>query len=304
MPCSLSVRHRHKPVFGQFHPSCLSVSTEGGILRAFVCAIVLSCIWTGLARGQSLSPHANGSLDSGTAPPESAPTIVRRDAAALDELTAHVAAVGAISWIGFKGVGSISYSASGADAVPATLYIYGKDRFRLDANTAAGVLSIRTHDGMGEVIPPNSKPVLLPPDTATVGSIHLQFLRSANAQTDLSSAIDRGLTTVDGQVLHRITAYIPKHGRAGANQLATSVPLDLYFDPATHLLVKSAAQIKLPSTGRATLLQVMTYSNYQKVGDVLVPFGFRETLDGHFHWAITLTQVAFDPAPPHDFFAF
>jgi hypothetical protein len=268
-----------------------------------VYVFVLSVCWG--SNGQNVSKRISGPHDIDIAIPDPPTPLVRQDSAALAELTAHLKTVGPTLWVALKGTGSMSYSETGQDPVPVTICLAGKDRFRLDETTAKGNLSIRTHDSVGEVITPDSKPILLPPETATVGSIHFQLLRLAEFPDPSTSFIDKGLVTVNGRALHRIaTDVATRQGIHGGPHPRVLVPLDLYFDPQTHLLIKSATLIKLPSSGREPLLQVMTYSNYQSVNGVLLPFSFRETIDGEFHWAITLTQADLISAPSRTFFTF
>ena len=133
--------------------------------------VVSACM---ASHGQNLTKRIQGPLDVDITIPNSPTTTVRQDPTALEELAAHLKAVGQTPWVGFQGTGTISHSETGADPIPVTIYIFGNDRFRMDETTANGVSSIRTHGSMGEVMPPNSKAIFLPPETAT----HFPLLHS------------------------------------------------------------------------------------------------------------------------------
>ena len=261
--------------------------------------VVSACM---ASHGQNLTKRIQGPLDVDIAIPNSPTTTVRQDPTALEELAAHLKAVGQTPWVGFQGTGTISHSETGADPIPVTIYIFGNDRFRMDETTANGVWSIRTHGSTGEVMPPNSKAIFLPPETASVGSIHFQFLRAAGFPDASTSFIDKGMVSVNGHPLHRIATDVATV-RSVISPDAL-VPLDLYFDPQTHLLIKSATIFRFRSAGLVPLPEVMTYSNYQNVDGLMLPFGFRETIDGEFQWSITLTQADLVSAPPSTFFTF
>ncbi len=248
------------------------------------------------------SERIHGSLDAEIPIPGSPSTIIRQDPAALAELTAHLNAVGQKPWVGFQAIGTISYSATGANPVPVTIYIFPKNEFRMDVALAKGIWSTRIFEYEGGEMPPNSKAYFLPSETAAVGFIHFQHLRTAGFPDATTSFIDKGMVPVNGSLLHGITtAFATTHSGILPKVF---IPLDLYFDPHTHLLIKSSTRIKLPSSGDASLHEVMTYSNYQNVNGTQLPFGFRETIDGDFRWEITLTQVNLVSAPPSAFFTF
>ena len=261
--------------------------------------VVSACM---ASHGQNLTKRIQGPLDVDIAIPDSPTPVVRQDPAALEELAAHLKAVGQTPWVGFQGTGTISHSETGANPVPVTIYIFPNNEFRMDVTLAKGIWSTRIFEYEGGEMPPNSKAYFLPSETATVGFIHFQHLRTTGFPDAATSFIDKGMVTVDGNSLHRITTdAVTTHSGILPKVF---IPLDLYFDPHTHLLLKSSTRIKLPSSGDASLHEVMTYSNYQNVNGTQLPFGFRETIDGDFRWEITLTEANLVSAPPATFFTF
>lgn len=258
--------------------------------------------WTLL--GQTSTRRILGPHDSDVPIPEPPVSLIRQDPTALVELALHVKGLGSVPWVGFKGVGIISPVAVGSNPEPIVLYLYGKDSFRLDATTPNGILSIRMHDSIGQILPPDSRPVYLAAATAAVGSIQLQFPRLQGFPGTSSSFIDKGQVTVDGQILHRIAAAVPIREGVKSTHPNLPVPIDFYFDALTHLLIKSATVVQLPSSGRESVLEITTYSNYQSVNGSLLPFTYEKTINGQLVWTITLTQAELLPQPPRSFFDF
>jgi hypothetical protein len=172
------------------------------------------------------------------------------------------------------------------------MFLQGMDKFRLDIQTAEGTRTLLVRGATASVEHETKGHYSLPTTAAA-----LQIMAFARpALTDFSqpglSLLDRGMVTVDGTALHRITLQTP-FSRKKADQSGHDVDLamDLYFDPSSHLLVKSAAAVRLNDSRGQDYLRVTTYEDYRQVNGVLFPFGYHETLNGQREWTLDLKDI-------------
>lgn len=164
--------------------------------------------------GQS-APVSNGAaLDAGIAIPVSTGVLGQHDDAALKEIAAHLAVVGATPWLGMQGTGQIVYGSKDPTAYSATLSMIGSDQLRLksrlDAQTNKGEMSIRIHGQVGKIQGTGGPTQTIPPDTAIAGIFPFGLVRTLHSPG--TSLIDHGLTTVGGVQLHRISVETPSTG--------------------------------------------------------------------------------------------
>jgi hypothetical protein len=108
--------------------------------------------------------------------------------------------------------------------------------------------------------------------------------------------LDRGHVQIGGRNLHRITVGEPiaDNQQANADPSRTTL-VDLYFDTASHLLVKSVAAIQLDSADRARYIQVLTYDDYRKAQNSLIAFRFHQSLNGQSAWTLQLSKIELTP---------
>jgi hypothetical protein len=215
------------------------------------------------------------------------------DPAALAEVQDHLLVVGSSPWIGMQGTGEITYARQDPTLYAATLSNMGFNSFRLDAQSKKGQMSIRIHRGLGEIQSSDGTILTIPSETAVLGLFPFERLRAANFPEPDTSLIDHGLVTVDGVELHRITF-----------ESKTTNATDLYFDPSTHLLVKTANAVFMDSARRATFLSVVTYGDYRKVGAILIPFSYAETIEGEQYRTLRLSDVQLNPGLTSSYFSF
>jgi hypothetical protein len=78
----------------------------------------------------------------------------------------------------------------------------------------------------------------------------------------------------------------------------------MYFDPTSHLLVKTATAIALGGMRNTSLLRVVTYADYRAVGSSLIPFRYIETLGGQPQWTLQLSSAQTDPTLNEQYFQF
>lgn len=242
------------------------------------------------------SPHAYP--QSGPTPvpiPVAINKLSQFDAPALSEVLEHLKVVGTSPWTGMQGTGSITYG-DDKTSYSSTLTIVGNTKFRLDAKSTDGAISIRINGRIGQIQVADGKTYPLMPETAASGIFQFQLPRLADLQTN-SSVIDHGRTTVDGVSLHRLT--IERPFAAGRRNLAT----DLYFDSKTHLLVETTNLILLEGVP-SRLLRVTTYGDYRKVDGVMIPFHFSQIVGGQKQWTLQLSEVQLNPSAQSTYFAF
>lgn len=222
------------------------------------------------------------------------------DSAALSEILEHLKIVGVAPWSGMQGTGTITY---GADQTPynASLSVVEDTKFRLDGQTPTGSMSVRIHGRSGKIQAPDGKIYILSPESAALGALQFELPRMEDLKTR-SSALDHGLVTIDGASLHRVTIERPLIERPLISA-RKNLAVDFYFDPSTHLLVKTVTAIQLDGA-RNNLLQIITYGDYRQVNGVMIPFHISRVLDGQKQWTIQLSEATLNPSLQSTYFDF
>lgn len=251
------------------------------------------------ARGQAASEIPNIPQQ-----PTTSGTLGRVDQAALTEITAHLTAVGAVAWTGMQGTGQIVYGAKDPTSYNATFSTMGTDQYRLDAQTNKGEMSIRIRGDVGKIQGGGGPATAIPVETALVGIFPFALVRGAHFPGPTTSLIDHGLITEGGAELHRITVEFGSVGRDPVTKSRRTVAIDLYFDPTSHLLAKSASSSFVAEGHSAKFLRVVAYSDYRQVGTSMVPFRYTESMDGDQYWVLQLSDVQLSPALPATYFQF
>ncbi|MDQ2843739.1 MAG: hypothetical protein M3Y72_22395 [Acidobacteriota bacterium] len=247
-------------------------------------------------------PRIRGGFDNDISFPDTKGPLGQKDGPALTELIGHLTAVGASPWTGMQATGQITYGTEDATAYSATLSILGGTGFRLDAQSSKGQMSIRIVDEHGSIQEADGRKHPLPADTAATGIFQFVQPRLPNFPDATESLLDRGVKSVDGVPLHKVTVE-----SAGENlnpAVPANVATDFYFDPTSHFLVKSANSIRIDGAGNNNFLRVITYADYRKVGNSMVPFSYTQTLDGRKQWTLQITEVQLNPTLNSTFFEF
>ena len=244
---------------------------------------------------QSDPSHVFEALDRDVPAPVSTGILGISDSAALSEIIAHVKVVGASPWAGIQGTGQITYG-SESTSYSATLTIIGNTQFRLDGQTSNGMLSIRIDGEAGKIQESNGREYPLLPDTAASGIFQFELPRVANFPDSSTSLVDHGTAIINGSTLHRMTFEFPTALPEENEQRRRTVATDLYFDSTTHFLMKSANLIRINGAGNHDFLRVVTYEDYRKVGNSMIPFRFTQTLNGQKQWILQLSDVQLNPA--------
>lgn len=246
-----------------------------------------------------------GAEDTDVPVPKSSGTLGQKDAAALQVVIDFLKATNGAAWSGMQASGTLTAPSGGSESQnSATLTIHGENAFRLDVNAAEGQRSIRIRGLVGQILESDGKKHSLPPVTARMGLFAFPLLMDSSFPTNQTAVLDRGSISVNGAILHRITVERPLFAKKEASQGGQTAVVDLYFDPSTHLLVKSVASVQLDSTDRERYVQAVTYSDYRKVGTILLPFSYSQTLNGQPQWSLQLTQVQLNPSIDISYFQF
>lgn len=244
-----------------------------------------------------------GSEDQSIPVPAFTGSLGQKDSAALQELIDYLKAVNISEWKGLKASGTISHDAGAGEQ--ATLAISGGSRFRLNVQTPKGERSTRIGGSYGKTLAIDGKFFTMPAATAKAGLVAFPRLLEAAFPDSTTSLIDRGQIQLDSRILHRLTVEESAFPSSpGAAQQQNISVVDLYFDSFTHLLVKSASAIQLDSADRQRYLVVVTYDDYQKVQDSLIPFRYSQSMNGQAQWTLQLTNADLQPSFDPSYFQF
>jgi hypothetical protein len=245
-----------------------------------------------------------GPADADAVTPAITGPLGQYDSGALSEMIDHLKAVsGAAAWSDMQATGEITYPGS-AQTNAATLSILNIDKFRLDVTTPQGLTSTRIAGRMGAMQTASGNKLYLPEATAALGLMAFPRLRAMTFSGGNSSLIDDGSVTVSGKSLHRITLVYPLYPprtatvtAAATTSTASTPPVknlaeDLYFDPATHLLIKSVEIVLLPGPNNQRFVRCTTYGDYREVEGSQIPYQISQSLNGQMEWVLQLSSVS------------
>jgi hypothetical protein len=268
------------------------------VYRSCIVYLALGCT---LTLAQSSSPAI---FDKDVPNPTVTEPFGQSDATALNEVVEHLKVVGSSPWSGLQATGQITYGVEDTTAYSATLSILGGTAFRLDGQTSKGELSIRINGGHGKIQEGDGHLYPLLPSTAKSGIVQFELPRLSNFPYPGTSLLDRGLVVIDGRSLHRITYETSTADASEVVRKKNAVITDFYFDPTSHLLIKSANSILIDGALSANFLRVISYDDYRSVQGTMVPFRFTQTLNGQKQWTLQLSTVQLNPALETSFFEF
>lgn len=254
------------------------------------------------ANAQTDFTRIYGSEDRAVPMPTFVGTLGRKDAGAIQERLNYLKAVNVLDWKGMQASGILTDDSGNANQ--ATLAILNADHSRLDVQTSDGERSIRISGIYGKTLEANGKSFSMAPATAKAGLLAFPRLLVATFSSSDAALIDRGLVQIGTQSLHRLTLEESVFSsEISANNHDINVT-DLYFDPSTHLLLKSASAVQLDSADRERYLVVISYSDYQRVQDSLVPCTYRQSLNGQQQWTLQISTPDLQPSVAPSYFHF
>ena len=233
----------------------------------------------------------------------------QQDASAVQALEEYVSATGmgrsgSVSLQGDIVISPDSQRQQGT----ATLTVEGSNRFRFDIHTSAGNVSTRIEGLTGSIQRDEQGVYRMPAETAMSGAIISPWTIEALLKDGRLSVVNRGVVSVDGSSLLRITLHRPLCLHAGGcapDLQKLRLTTDLYLDPHTHLLTKSVETIRLSEQLPTRSLRVITYGDYHQVnGAAMVPFEYRETLNGQLIWNLTATEASIGNRHEQSYFRF
>lgn len=264
------------------------------------CGLLLSACIGSLASAQTAKPSTiRPAVDQGVAFPPLQPLLtVRQDPTALAIVRSYQKAVGNAAWADMEATGEMIpealRSAGETPGQDATLWISGQQRYRVDVQTPKGAISIRMDGVYGAMQPPGGHIIPMDARDAVTGLVAFPQFEGAAFPAGNASLIDRGTVPVDGTKLQRVTAEVPWMDSAAKDQPQSGVSItDLYFDPTTHLLIKSANVLQGTDPGLSRDIKVITYGDYRTVDGVQIPFLLSESLNGKRIWTLHLSRVQF-----------
>lgn len=130
-----------------------------------------------------------------------------------------------------------------------------------------------------------------------------KLLASEFSLTDVT-IVDGGMITISGESLHRITVERPLHPAQSKLTSDNTSVIDLYFDPKSSLLIKSAVAVPISWSDPERYVEVTTYADYQSVNGVLIPFSCSRTINGQPEWTLQLSSVQPLPSLTSSYFHF
>jgi|GEM_PF-1907765 len=293
------------------HTSLLKLSIRAGLVSTLACG--LHAQTAAITAQSELQPSASEStpaavispLDHSVFAPTASAPLGQADAAAATELkAANSALAGSTSWTGLQATGTITY-ATDPTQFNVTLSNLGSNKFRLDTQTQTGVESIRISGRVGRVQSEDGTVTAIDPDTAIMGIFPFEILTKGASPGKNTALVDHGTaSTATGQSAHRVTFELSSILRDPATKSQKTLPIDLYFDPATHLLIKSVSSVLIPGARLVPFLSVVTYSDYRTVGTSLIPFHYVETINGQPYRTLQLTSAQTNPTLSQTYFQF
>lgn len=254
--------------------------------------LVLALVSVPLHGQQNPFTAIHGTTDQGVMLPQKSPMVGRQDPAALLEIRAYQKAIGLAAWADMKGTGLITSNTADHTVENATLWILGQNRYRLDVETSRGTQSTILGGPVGAVR--NAGGQVKPVDArdSHAGLFSFPLLADANFPNPNTSLTDNGMVSVDGVSLHRITVEWPWEGNPlDANGNARTSVVDFYFNPQTHLLMKTVNAVIGSMESPAQLLRAISYDDYRVADGIKVPYQYRQTLNGQLLWTLQLNEI-------------
>lgn len=242
-----------------------------------------------------LSAIAN---DSGFTAPMAQGEPGKTDQAAMAEIEAcaRASALPAKTSLEIKGT---MLAANGGREDQVMLVIEGEGQMRMDIrNSEGGQRGIRMIGRSGMIVgaAPTPRPV-------TVTEFGDPLMMAANlksiAANPAAAVVDNGVLSVGGKRMHEVTVtqFPVVAARDSARRFMRGSALSLYFDPETHLLLKSVLVNRSLTNAALEYLQVTSYDDYKQAGSIMTPSRYVETVNGQQVMVLNATDVSL--SSPH-----
>jgi hypothetical protein len=231
----------------------------------------------------------------------------QKDAAAVQWIKRYLSIVSQGEWRGLTVRGSLVLGQDEQAKHEATITLDPAGRSRLDFSTGRGTRSIRMNNGVGGVVLEDGHVSRYPASVSEAGLFVTPFALKDALENESASLIDDGVVTVETARFRKITYSRPMVRSASGQPVSSLIlPLviDLYFDPASHLLVKTVDGVHLSSGEKHSHLRVITFGDYRSLQGAESPFSYQETLDGQLSWRLTADEVQAGSTRDASFFSF
>ena len=218
----------------------------------------------------------------------------------MQQLAGFMKATNLSGWKGMVASGTITIAGDPVPC-PAQLSIAGGNSYRLDVEKPDGTESTIVNGTQGVFAAPQRQSEAMSSDTAFGGLLALPRVLASGYPFATSSVLDEGLMSNGGMSLHRITL---DDAASLSDSCSPWKTVDLYFDPATNLLVSTAINGRLSSDDRACYFLLTTYGDYQTVAGASFPFSISQSLNGQPQWDLKLTSATFSAPSDNSIFTF
>lgn len=275
------------------------------ILEFFVLILFFSFCWPSGAQESPRVVQGPNDRDIPT-PAESGQAAGHIDDKAIQELQAYSLAVGGGgNGIRFTARAKLTYAANPDEVLDATLWIAPQNMARIDVAKSSGHDILIYNGKHGSVTYATGKKQLLFAESAAAGFAPFDLPLSALSAPQRYSIIDKGLITCDNTVLHRVSLEIPlpAHEMTSGAKGRQAV-IDFYFDPSSHMLMKSASMIAINGSSKLQLFRVTKYASYRRSGGISIPTDISESVNGQAIWAMNISEIDTTSESPSKNFLF
>lgn len=222
----------------------------------------------------------------------------QRDPGALTEISQAVAATTPPEGTGVEATGfEILGSGKSARQLSVSIAIEQHGRFRMDTGAGDTGRSLRFAKNSGEVRQGGGPVGIL--DDADFGDplalpVHLQEI----ANRPDAAVVNDGSIRAGQQRFNKVTITL--------FDTRTGIPVaaSLYFDAASHLLIKSVFLAHSAGAISRQYLKVVTYSDYSSIQSLEFPLEYTESMDGQPLIALKLTSANASSSHNESYFAF
>lgn len=232
-----------------------------------------------------------GAEDSAIPQPSKAIPQGHKDAAAIALLTHHLQLVNSLVSVSLHAMGTIDIErGTKLSSGTVELFLSGPDSLRMDVNTPDSAYSLRLTRSSAAIQRNGQSVRQLPASEAATGLLPVLKITQDLLSNQEISVVDEGEVN-DPDELRRVAVSIPIIPKTNGGNGESEV-VDMYFDPATGLLTKTArSQAKFTSLHGSPDIVIDTYSSFTHVGPVLIPTKISESVNGQHLWTINLSNM-------------
>lgn len=266
--------------------------------------IALSALFAGLpmlAQHTDI-PKVTGPVDGTFRFPAFAGKLGEKDPNAVGVIERYLSIAAPAGSDGLCGAGKIAIGPEALVTLNALLAIDGSGRSRLDMMAPAGVRSVRMSGLNGGIEQEDGSVVRFPASVSRAGLFPTSSALRKMLKSSEAALRDDGEITVGGVRYRAVTVAQPLVPGRPSNSLIPSVVTQLLFDSGTHLLLKAVDSVVLSESSRSRHLRVVSFADYGRRGEEIVPATISEARDGQATYRLTLTEVQGRCTKPEGYF--